>query len=56
MLSYEVYANKLISANDFETLKTVSEQEIDSLILLTCENEAINGEYLNRRVIFAKPR
>ena len=55
ILLFQVYANKLIDPSDFETVMSVSEKEPDSLILITCENESIDGTYLNRRVVFAKP-
>ena len=38
------------------TLVSVAENEPGSLILLTCENESVEGGYLNRRVVFAKPQ
>ena len=55
LLRYRVYANELIMPDDFETLRRVAEQEPDSLVLITCENESVTGQYLNRRVVFAKP-
>ena len=55
LLRFRVYANELILPNDFDTLKLIAEKEADSLILVTCENESMEGKYLNRRAVFAKP-
>lgn len=52
---FRVYANELIDENDVQKLTKVAQQEADSLVLITCENESVEGGYLNRRVIFAKP-
>ncbi|MBQ6508193.1 MAG: class F sortase [Flexilinea sp.] len=51
---YSVYANELLEPNDFSQMASISENEDGSLILVTCENEMINGSYQNRRVVFAK--
>ena len=55
LLRFRVYANELILPDDFESLKQTAEREMDSLVLVTCENESVDGGYLNRRVVFAKP-
>ena len=55
MSLFRVYANEVIGANDVEKMERVAEQEADSLVLITCENESVEGGYLDRRVIFAKP-
>ena len=55
MKLFRVYANELINANDVQKLEKTAEQEADSLVLITCENESVDGGYLDRRVIFAKP-
>lgn len=36
-------------------LLSLAEKTENTLVLVTCENEAADGGYLNRRVIFAKP-
>ena len=54
-LRYSVYANELIEPDDFGTIADIAEQNPGSLILVTCENESLDGTYLNRRVIFAEP-
>ena len=55
MKLFRVYANELIDENDVQKLTKVAQQEADSLVLITCENESVEGGYLDRRVIFAKP-
>ncbi len=56
LLRFKVYDNKLIDPDDFEVLRTTSEKEPGSMILVTCENETPEGKYLNRRAVFAKPQ
>ncbi len=51
---YSVYANELLEPNDFTQIASISENEEGSLILVTCENEMTDGNYQNRRVVFAK--
>ena len=55
LIPFRVYASELIAPDDFETIKMIGEREAGSLILLTCENESLDGGYLNRRAVFAKP-
>lgn len=55
MKLFRVYANELLAPNDMETLASIAEQESNTLVLVTCENESVDGGYLNRRVVFAKP-
>ena len=55
MKRFRVYANELMIPEDMERLITIAGKEDNSLALVTCENESIEGRYLNRRVIFAKP-
>lgn len=55
MKLFRIYANELINANDVQKLEKTAEQEAGSLVLITCENESVDGGYLDRRVIFAKP-
>ncbi len=52
---FRVYANELLAPNDMEKLASIAEQESNTLVLVTCENESVDGGYLNRRVVFAKP-
>ena len=52
---FQVYANELLLPDDMERLAAIVGQEEDALVLVTCENESIDGGYLNRRVVFAKP-
>lgn len=55
LLLYQVYDNELIGPSDFAAIRTIAEQKPGSLVLITCENESLEGGYLNRRVIFAEP-
>ena len=43
----------LIAPDDFGTLAALA--ELDTLILISCENESIDGSCLNCRTVFAKP-
>ena len=52
---YSVYANKLVEPDDMQKLAEIAENEAGSIILVTCENEMVEGGYMNRRVVFAKP-
>ncbi len=52
---FSVYANELLSPKGFGEIASIADGEPDSLILMTCENESVDGGYLNRRAIFAKP-
>lgn len=52
---FRVYANELLLPDDMERLAAIAGQEEDALVLVTCENESIDGGYLNRRAVFAKP-
>ena len=55
MDQYRVYANKLVGPNDMDQVIAMADEVENSLVLVTCENEATEGGYLNRRVVFAKP-
>ena len=51
MLTYKVYGNYKIASDGFaEIADNVRE---NALVLITCEDESVNGGYLNRRVILA---
>ncbi len=54
LLPFTVYANELIGSYGFTEIASIAENEPGSLILITCENESVEGGYLNRRVVFAK--
>ena len=56
MISFTVYANELLAPNDMQKMAQIAEGKANSLVLVTCENEAADGGYLNRRVIFAAPQ
>ncbi len=53
VLTFSVYANKLFDPNDGEAICNAAVP--GALVLLTCENELLEGGYANRRVVFAKP-
>jgi len=55
MRLFRVYANELLKPDDSSTLAAIAGQEANTLILTTCENESVEGGYLDRRVIFARP-
>ena len=50
---YQVTANLLLAPDDMETLAANASE--DSIILITCEDESLDGTYLHRRVVFASP-
>ena len=53
MQMYRVYSNVKISADGFDTI--ADSVRTNALVLITCEDESVDGGYLNRRVIFAEP-
>lgn len=53
LYAYKVYGNYKIAADDFAAI--AGDVHEHTLILITCEDEAAEGGYLNRRVIFADP-
>jgi LPXTG-site transpeptidase (sortase) family protein len=54
LIMYEVYANEKIGADDLDVLgKTASAFE-NTLTLLTCEDERIEGGYASRRIVSAR--
>jgi LPXTG-site transpeptidase (sortase) family protein len=53
MLSYAVYANIRITPDEVEKLDELA--KTDCLILVTCEDQSIDGGYAYRRVVFAEP-
>lgn len=56
LMIFTVYANELTGSYGFTEIASVAENEPGSLVLLTCENESVEGGYMNRRVVFAKPQ
>ena len=52
--TFVVYANEKFDAADIEGL--LSYAKPGCMILITCEDESIDGGYLNRRVIFAEAK
>ena len=53
MSVYKVYANEKIAVDGFADI--AGEVRENALVLITCEDEAVDGGYLNRRVILAEP-
>ena len=51
---FVVYANEKFAADDVEGLLEMARP--GCMILITCEDESIEGGYLNRRVIFAEAK
>ena len=52
--TFVVYANEKFAADDVDGL--LSYARPGCMILITCENESVDGGYLNRRVIFAEAK
>ncbi len=50
---YQVYGNYKIASDGFASI--ADEVCGNALVLITCEDEAMEGGYLNRRVILARP-
>ncbi len=55
MQIFTVYANEKIAETDIRGLQRIAERFDDSLTLITCEDERVEGGYANRRIIAAKP-
>ena len=53
MKIYSVYGNHKVTANGFAEIADKLRE--NSLVLMTCEDESIDGSYLNRRIILAEP-
>ena len=53
MLVYKVYGNYKIASDGFAGITDAVRE--NSLVLITCEDESVDGGYLNRRVILAEP-
>ena len=54
LLIYEVYANAKIGAYDMESLRKLAGSYSNSLTLMTCEDEMIEGGYASRRIVAAR--
>ncbi|MBQ6510302.1 MAG: sortase [Flexilinea sp.] len=53
MQTWQVYGNYRIPADGFASLK--DQLRDNALVLITCEDESMDGGYLNRRVVLAEP-
>ena len=54
LIEFSVVANALYEPQDFALVQQKADAYKNTLVLITCENEATDGSYLNRRVIFAE--
>lgn len=54
MKTYIVYANEAVAETDVEAVLNISEAYENSITMITCENEKMDGGYANRRVVAAK--
>ena len=52
---FEVYMNTKIGESDFAGLWKISDSHEKSMVLITCEDETMEGNYENRRIIAARP-
>ena len=55
LLMFEVYENILVQPDEFGTIESLSIANPGSIVLVTCENETVDGGYSHRRAVFAKP-
>ena len=53
MRIYKVYGNYKIASDGFAEIAPAVRE--NALVLITCEDESVEGGYLNRRVILAEP-
>lgn len=53
LISFKVYENCKIPADEFVSIADNLKE--NTLVMITCEDESVDGGYLNRRVIFAEP-
>ena len=53
LLIYKVYGNYKIASDGFSEIADAVRE--NALVLITCEDESVDGGYLNRRVILAEP-
>ena len=54
VMIYEVYANAKIGANDMDGLEQYAAAYYNTLTLLTCEDERVEGGYASRRIVSAR--
>ena len=55
IMTYSVFANEKIAADDMAEAERLSASCENSLILITCEDERPEGGYASRRIVAAKP-
>lgn len=54
LMIFEVYANEKISEYDYESLYRIGLMYDNTVTLLTCEDERVEGGYASRRIVSAK--
>ena len=54
LMIFEVYGNEKINEYDYEALYKLGSQYENTVTLMTCEDERIEGSYMNRRIISAR--
>lgn len=54
LIEFAVRYNALYKPNEFAEVTVKASEYEKPLVLITCENESYNGNYLDRRVIFAE--
>lgn len=52
---YVVYANEKVSETDYEAVEQIATMFDNSITMITCEDETLEGGYANRRIVAAKP-
>ncbi len=55
MQSFVVYANVKIAETDPEAVDRIAEAFENALIMITCEDERVDGGYASRRIVAARP-
>ncbi len=55
LIEFIVYANELYEPDAITAVQEKEAAYPNSLILVTCENESVEGGYLDRRIVFARP-
>ncbi len=55
LIEFAVYKNELFLPNEFSQVLEAADEYDGSIVLITCENEQLDGSYADRRVVFARP-
>ena len=54
LMIFEVYANEKINEYDYAALYQLGSMFDNTITLMTCEDERVDGGYMNRRIVSAK--